>query len=138
MKPRLIVFAAAILVVVVSSFVWFAATRPPACSANGNPDPIELKIASTPTRVQACFGEGCHLEPLQPQSDGRWMVPQEPPFVPVSQEGPNPVRDKVRVVVKEAGKRQRDVLFDIPKTDGAPVAGSQCPGPVTYLPVAVP
>ena len=138
MKLRLILLAAVVLAAALGGFAWFAATRPPVCTAIGNSDPVELKIASTPSRIQACFGDGCELHPLQAQSDGRWLVPQEPPYVPAAPQGASPVRDKVRVVVKESGKRQRDAVFDIPKTTAPPPAGSECPGPVTYLPVSVP
>lgn len=143
MKPRLIMFAAIMLVAAIGGLVWFALAQSRACPAVGgaNVAPIELKISSVPTRVQACFGDGCQPRPIQQQPDGRWLVLQEPPFLPEvgAASGPTVAPgtvNKVRVVVKEAGKRQRDTVFDIPTTGGTP--GAQCPGPVDYLPVAVP
>ncbi|MFJ5957367.1 hypothetical protein ACIQC5_15595 [Paenarthrobacter sp. NPDC092416] len=144
MKPRHIWFAAVLLVAAIGGLVWFALAQSPACPAirQANTSPIELRIASKPMRVQACFGEACAPHPVQPTPDGRWLVAQEPPFL--AQAGtatasgvatPGSV-NKIRVVVKEAGKRQRDTVFDIPTTGGTP--GAQCPGPVEYLPVDVP
>lgn len=145
MKPRLIVLAA-VLAAVVVGLAWFATNQSKSCPQPGNTDtgPVELKIATVPTRVQACFGDDCELQPVQQNQDGRWLVPQEPPFLPAqdattSATAPRPgAVTRIRVVVKEAGKRQRDAVFEIPTANQAPAPGSQCPGPVSYLPVAVP
>ncbi|MGO4589325.1 hypothetical protein [Paenarthrobacter sp. 2TAF44] len=140
MKPRLIWVAAVILVAAIGGLVWFAVDKSRVCPAIGSATPIELKIASMPSRVQACFGDGCMPRPVQQQTDGRWLVPQEPPYLPAGQSASPPsVMAKVRVVVKESGKRQRDAVFDIPAIPGVPdTTGAQCPGPIQYLPVEVP
>ncbi|BCW47611.1 hypothetical protein [Arthrobacter sp. StoSoilB5] len=140
MKPRLIWVAAIILVAAIGGVVWFAVDKSRVCPAIGSATPIELKIVSAPSRVQACFGENCTPRPLQQQTDGRWLVPQEPPYLAAEQTtSPPSVLAKVRVVVKESGKRQRDAVFDIPAIPGVPnTTGAECPGPIQYLPVEVP
>ncbi|WP_347109019.1 hypothetical protein AAHB33_19710 [Paenarthrobacter sp. S56] len=151
MKLRLIVLAA-VLAAVIAGLAWFATTQSKACPGAGTADtgPVELKIATVPARVQACFGDDCEPHPVRQNPDGRWLVPQEPPYLPAqgaassagsasSGSGQRPgAVTRIRVVVKETGKRQRDAVFEIPTANQPPAPGSQCPGPASYLPVAVP
>lgn len=131
--------ASAVLVAVLAAT---AVLVPRACPAIGYvyTGPIELRSGTTAVQVSACFGADCEPAPVEPVESGRWLVPQEAPFLAVDADSAYVGQPRqVRVVVTDPTGGTTDAVLAIPTRPRAgKVGGPQCPGPVEYLPVELP
>ena len=98
----------------------------------GDDSPIEIVIEGTsgPVEVQACLNADCTPEQVIADADGRWLVPQEPPYFA----GVSPTTVTVEVL---SGGQTTTGTFDIPREAIDSDWLNQCPGPFRYLPVVV-
>ncbi|MBO1268210.1 hypothetical protein [Arthrobacter cavernae] len=163
-KGRWILFCAVVLLVIAA--VIALTGRQTVCPAimYFNTSPIELRFARTPDAVSACFGPDCKPAEVRVNDDGRWLVPQEPPYavhtsspsrrlapsLPVpppdtttratptpTATAPVPFIGGVRSirVVSQTGGLRLDAVYDIHTRSLDPF--SPCPGRYEYLPVEV-
>lgn len=101
-------------------------------------NPIEVRLGGAlldqEVAVAACFGEGCRVADIDPDDNGRWSVPQRPPY-DSSDDRFVGAGEYIRVVVTDpSGMVARDITVPIPyisETDGP------CPGPFTFEPVVI-
>jgi hypothetical protein len=95
---------------------------------------VELAFSTQPESVAACFGDGCSPAPVTKAPDGKWMVPQSPPYLtpPVS-------ATSIYVeAVATTGARIALVLPIETESTGERPFGPDCGGPFRFKPVQVP
>lgn len=142
MKPRGILLAATPLLAVV--VVLIAMSGPRDCPAIGyvNVSDIELRFSAEPANVAACFGGGCAPASVTKSSEGKWLVPQRPPYLPLDPTagpgpGPGDVKD-VKVAATDAAGRTTEYVVGIGRERADGIGFAQCPGPSKFRPVQVP
>lgn len=100
-----------------------------------NTNPVELDLSALPagTTVSACFGvdDRCEPVPVTRGSDGRWMVPQKPPFLQPNN-APVPL-PRISVVAVKPDQTISDHLYGIEHT---PPRGG-CDNSYDLIPVKV-
>jgi hypothetical protein len=138
MKPRgvLVLLAAA---VVAAALALALLGRMPgvsrACPAIGYAyvGDAELVFSSPPESVAACFGDGCAPRQLERNPEGKWLVPQSPPYLapPVSV-----TSIYVEAVTMSGDRIARELPIETESTGEHPF-GSDCGGPFTFKPVHV-
>lgn len=99
--------------------------------------PVELEIDPdlvSDGTVAACLPAGCEPVVVPADGNGRWLVPQEPPYTGEEAIGLEP-GNEVRVLITDnAGTIMKDGLWEIPYT---PTSDGFCPGPVNFHPVEI-
>ncbi|MBV1778459.1 hypothetical protein KRR55_04925 [Paeniglutamicibacter sp. ABSL32-1] len=143
-QGKSVVLAAGLLAVFIT--VVLAVVKPgAACPAVAYVDvgDVEIEFAAEPYSVAACFGIECSPQPVARSAEGKWAVPQSPPYLP-----PEPgarggeIRGHVttlRVVATGSSGLAVDRSNAIwSESTGAFRFWTVCPGPTRYLPVQVP
>lgn len=104
-----------------------------ACPTIGfsNTSPIEIVIdgAVEPVELSACLNAECTPVPVIAETDGRWLVPQDEPYL----DGADP--STVTVEVTSGGVTTRGT-YEIPREPERDWL-NQCRVPFVYLPVVV-
>lgn len=108
-----------------------------ACSTVGHVyvGPIELNVSPEVDAVAACIGENCTPVEVTRGPDGRWLVPQERPYL----QGDDELRGNVRQVTvrtESAGRVVANGLFEVGRVQVPGSEGPECPL-VQYAPVVV-
>lgn len=95
---------------------------------------VELAFSTEPESVAACFGDACSPEPVTKSAEGKWRVPQSPPYLtpPVS------VTSIYVEAVASSGARIAHVLQIETESTGERPFGPDCGGPFKFKPVRVP
>lgn len=95
---------------------------------------VELAISTEPESVAACFGDACTPVPVTKSAEGKWRVPQSPPYMtpPVS------VTSIYVEAVASSGARTVRVLQIETESTGEHPFGPDCGGPFRFKPVQVP
>lgn len=94
---------------------------------------VELAFSTTPESVAVCFGDGCTPERVVRNAEGKWLVPQSPPYLnpPVSV-----TSIRVEAVAISGGRIARDLPIETESTGEHPF-GPECGGPFRFKPVLV-
>lgn len=94
---------------------------------------VELSFSTPPESVLACFGEGCIPEQVTKNAEGKWLVPQSPPYLipPVS------VTSIYVVASTTSGNRLTSALPIETESTGEYPFGRECGGPFRFKPVQV-
>jgi len=83
--------------------------------------------------VEACFGEGCDVAPIELDRDGYWVLPQEDPYLSAGGIGIGP--GAVVVVAVNRGGTTFEYTVEVPYV---PLnEDPSCPGPVEFKPVII-
>lgn len=95
---------------------------------------VELAFSTPPESVAACFGDGCAPEQVARDPEGKWLVPQSPPYLtpPVSV-----TSIYVEAVATSGARIDRDLPIETESTGEHPF-GPDCGGPFRFKPVQVP
>lgn len=139
MKPRgvLLIVVAAGAAVLGSAVVFGSmAGADRACPAMGWAfvGDVELSFSTPPESVSACFGDGCTPEQVTRNAEGKWLVPQSPPYLtpPVS------VSSIYVDASTTSGDRITSALPIETESTGEYPFGRECGGPFRFKPVQVP
>ena len=94
---------------------------------------VELSFSTPPESVSACFGEDCTPEQVTKNVEGKWLVPQSPPYLipPVS------VTSIYVVASTTSGNRLTSALPIETESTGEYPFGRECGGPFRFKPVQV-
>ncbi len=128
--------------VVVASTLGLSGCMPFACSTIGylydGPAIVEFTapLADGAT-VSACFGEECQPAEVTRDADGRWVVPQDIPYLSDFRMPPGEIRDLRVVVTGSSGTVISDEVHEIPVSVERQGFLGQCPGPYEFAPVTV-
>ncbi len=138
MKPRgvlLLGVAAGATVLVYTLVVGSLAGENRACPAMGWAfvGDVELFFSTQPESLSACFGEGCTPEPVTKSAEGKWLVPQSPPYLtpPVS------ITSIYVDASTSSGNRLTGALPVETESTGEYPFGRECGGPFRFKPVKV-
>lgn len=105
------------------------------CATTGylNLAPIVITTDGRVDAVAACIGTDCTPVALTAGADGRWEVPQQPPYLAgAARVG---TVDEVTVRAESAGQVVAEDAFPVYRVPlGVP---GRCPGPFDYAPVTV-
>ncbi|MDQ0732512.1 hypothetical protein [Arthrobacter sp. B1I2] len=134
-KVLLLGLAAAAALLVSTLVVGSMAGENRACPAMGWAfvGDVELSFSTPPESVSACFGEGCTPQPLTKNAEGKWLVPQSPPYLtpPVS------ITSIYVDARTSSGKRLTRALAIEAESTGEYPFGRECGGPFRFKPVQV-
>ena len=138
MKPRevlLLGVAAAAAMLVCILVVGCASGENRACPAMGWAfvGDVELSFSTPPESVSACFGEGCTPERVTKNAEGKWLVPQSPPYL-------NPPVSVTSIYVDastSSGSRLTSALAIATESTGEYPFGRECGGLFKFKPVQV-
>lgn len=104
---------------------------------------VELTFTSEQKSVAACFGDGCTPQPVNKGDDGKWSVPQRPPYLLSDPADPGAERQGhitfIRVAV--GADSNADSVEQLPvesESTGEKEFWHSCPGPSRFKPVHVP
>jgi hypothetical protein len=138
MKPRgalLLVVTAGAAVLGCALVVGGMAGADRACPAMGWAfvGDVELSFSTPPESVSACFGEGCTPGQVMKNAEGKWLVPQSPPYLtpPVS------VTSIYVDASTTSGNRLTSALPIETESTGEYPFGRECGGPFRFKPVQV-
>jgi hypothetical protein len=94
---------------------------------------VELVFSTPVESVAACFGDGCTPEQVARNPEGKWLVPQSPPYLipPVSVTSIH-----VEALATSGGRIARDLPIETESTGEHPF-GPDCGGPFRFKPVHV-
>ena len=94
---------------------------------------VELSFSTPPESVSACFGEGCTPEEVMKNAEGKWLVPQSPPYLtpPVS------ITSIYVDASSTSGNRLTSALPIETESTGEYPFGRECGGPFRFKPVKV-
>jgi hypothetical protein len=112
-----------------------------ACPAMGfaNTSPVELDMAGLVGKdltVSTCFGDTCTPEPVSSDGAGRWLVPQQKPYLQLAATGATTATvSRIRVIVTESDLKIINRLYDIQHRPGAD--STECYGSYDLLPVKI-
>lgn len=136
MKSRGILLLALGVGAAVLALALLFGRTPGACPAIGYTyvGEVELLFSAEPVSVAACFGDGCAPETVMEATDGKWLVPQSPPYLttPVS------VTSIYVEAVAASGSRIARVLQIETESTGEHPFALNCAGPLGFKPVHVP
>lgn len=138
MKPRgtvILVVGALATVLAIAALIGLMPGVNRACPAIGYAyvGDVELAFSGQPESAAACFGEGCAPETVVPR-DGKWLVPQSPPYlIP-----PVEVTSIYVEAVATSGARIARTLPIETESTGERPYGPHCVGPAKFKPVQVP
>ncbi|WP_157374973.1 hypothetical protein [Arthrobacter alpinus] len=136
MKSRVILLLTLGVGAAALALVLVAGRTPWACPAIGYAyvGEVELLFSAEPVSVAACFGDGCAPEAVTEDSDGKWWVPQSPPYLttPVSV-----TSIYVEAVSASDSRIARVLQIETESTGNHPFA-LNCGGPFRFKPVHVP
>lgn len=99
-----------------------------------NEGDVELAFSAQPESVAACLGEGCTPAPVVRNNEGKWLVPQSPPYL-------NQVVSVTSIYVEAVGASGGRVARNLPigtESTGEYPFGPECGGPLRFKPVEVP
>ena len=94
---------------------------------------VELSFSTPPESVSACFGEGCTPEQVTKSVEGKWLVPQSPPYL-------TPPASVTSIYVDASttsGNRLTSALPIETESTGEYPFGRECGGPFIFKPVQV-
>lgn len=94
---------------------------------------VELAFSTPPESVAACFGVGCTPEPVARNPEGKWLVPQSPPYL-------NPPVSVTSIFVEAVATSGGRIASDLPietESTGEHPFGPECGGPFRFKPVQV-
>lgn len=95
---------------------------------------VELAFSTPPESVAACFGDGCAPVQVVRDPEGKWLVPQSPPYL-------NPPVSVTSIYVEAASTTGARIARDLPietESTGEHPFGPECGGPFTFKPAQVP
>jgi hypothetical protein len=94
---------------------------------------VELSFSTPPESVSACFGDGCTPAQVTSNAEGKWLVPQSPPYLtpPVS------VTSIYVDASTSSGERIASVVPIKTESTGEYPYGRECGGPFRFKPVQV-
>lgn len=94
---------------------------------------VELSFSTPPESVSACFGDGCTPEQVTSNAEGKWFVPQSPPYLapPIS------VTSIYVDASTTSGERLARALPIETESTGEYPFGRECGGPFRFKPVPV-
>jgi hypothetical protein len=94
---------------------------------------VELAFSEQPESAAACFGEGCTPAAVERPHDGKWLVPQSPPYlIPAV----SVTSIYVEAVAPSGARIARTLPIETESTGEHPY-GPQCGGPFKFKPVKV-
>ncbi len=102
--------------------------------------PVELRpeVLSADFGLSACFsGPECIPQAVHADANGRWLVPQDAPFLSRTQRSALNLSE-IHVRVTDASGTVADRMYQIPTRRLPGGDWPSCPGPFEYLPVTVP
>lgn len=104
---------------------------------------VELEFSTEPDTVAACFGSECSPQSVMRSTDGKWAVPQSPPYLPQEPVHPGGQMPGNLTSIRVATVQHSDpalvrvlAIHSEPAEEGR--FWSACPGPSRYMPVQVP
>jgi hypothetical protein len=92
---------------------------------------VELAFSSPPGSVAACFGEGCSPAQVVLSPEGKWLVPQSPPYL-------DPPVSGTFIHVEATDTAGHRIAGDLPietESTGEHPFGPECGGPFRFRPV---
>lgn len=135
MKPRGAFLLVTAAVAAVCAFAGWLGSVPRACPAVGYAyiGDVELSFSTPPQSVAACMGEACTLEQVIKNPEGKWLVPQSPPYLypPVSVTSIH-----VEALTIAGDHMDRTLPIETELTGEEPF-GPGCGGPFKFKPVQV-
>ncbi|WP_142044035.1 hypothetical protein [Arthrobacter sp. SLBN-100] len=135
MKPRGVFLLAIAVIATAGAFAGMLGSVPRACPAIGYAyvGDVELSFSIPPASVAACMGEGCIPEQVRKNPEGKWLVPQSPPYLypPVS------VTSIHVEALATAGDHIARTLPIETESTGEHPFGTGCGGPFKFKPVQV-
>jgi hypothetical protein len=138
MKRRSVLLLASGVIVTVLALAVLLGRMPSvsrACPAVGYAyvGDVELTFSTPPASAAACFGEGCTPEPVTRNPEGKWLVPQSPPYL-------SPPASVTSIFVEAVATSGGRIAGNLPietESTGEHPYGPGCGGPFRFKPVQV-